>query len=319
MKIKRRNFLKRIISLTLGYIVIPPVISKRFESYADSKPVEPIAKPSPDKWTPDNINIAWIGHSTILLNFYGTIILTDPVLFARIGLYFWGMTYGPSRYSAPALYFDELPKPDIILLSHAHMDHMDYKTLLKITEKYPNQIDCITAYNTKDVIEDLKWNSLKEIDWEEEHFISDIKFKALEVKHFGWRFPWEKDRSRGFMKEGRSYNAYLIEKNGNKILFGGDTAFTKKLSRQNNEEVDIAIMPIGAYYPWRKNHCNPEEALIMATKQLNARHFIPIHCNTFKQGFEPIDEPINWLAKISNDYNIQIEIYNIGETFTCKI
>ncbi len=60
--------------------------------------------------------------------------------------------------------------------------------------------------------------------------VKGIKFTALEVKHFGWRYPWEKDRSRGYMEDGRSYNAYLIEKNGKSILFGGDTTMTDKLN-----------------------------------------------------------------------------------------
>lgn len=80
--------------------------------------------------------------------------------------------------------------------------------------------------------------------------------------------------------------------------------------------VEVAIMPIGAYRPWRKNHCNPEEALIMASEHLKAKHFIPIHTKTFKQGTEPINEPLNWLIESSKNYSINIAIYDIGQTFT---
>ena len=274
--------------------------------------------PAPQTWLDSDITAAWIGHSTVLINFLGTWILTDPVLFDTIGLYFLGMTFGQNRYSAPALEFDQIPKPDIILLSHAHMDHMDYKTLLNFTDKFPNQIDCITAYNTSDVINDLGWRSLREIDWGEEFKLREIYFRALEVKHFGWRLPWEKDRSKGYFKEGRSYNAYLIEKNGRKILFGGDTAFSEKFLVIKDEEIDIAIMPIGAYNPWRFNHCNPEEALIMSSVQLKAKNFLPIHCNTFRQGVEPVDEPLRWLHTSAPHYNINIGINKIGETFILK-
>jgi L-ascorbate metabolism protein UlaG (beta-lactamase superfamily) len=196
---------------------------------------------------------------------------------------------------------------------------MDYKTLLNLTGKFPSQIDCITAYNTKDVIHDLEWRSLQEIDWGEEYKLQGINFKALEVKHFGWRFPWEKDRSKGYFEEGRSYNAYLIEKNGRKILFGGDTAFSEKFLSIKDEEIDIAIMPIGAYNPWRHNHCNPEEALIMSSIQLKAKNFLPIHCNTFRQGVEPVDEPLKWLIASAPNYNINVGIEKIGETFNLKV
>ncbi|MFO7445654.1 MAG: MBL fold metallo-hydrolase, partial [Ignavibacteriaceae bacterium] len=240
------------------------------------------------------------------------------VLFERVGLYFFGLTYGPARFTSPALDFDMIPKPDLVLLSHGHMDHTDYKTLANITDKWPGEIDCITAYNTKDITEDLEWRSIKELDWGDEYELLGIKFKTLEVKHFGWRYPWEKDRSKGFMKDGRSYNAYILEKNSKKILFGGDTAFHEKFLIAKDENIDIAIMPIGAYQPWRTNHCNPEEALIMASLHLKAKHFVPIHCNTFKQGMEPVDQPLSWLNESAEFYDISLGIKRIGETFTLK-
>ena len=237
-------------------------------------------------------------------------------LFERVGVSIFGMTFGPSRFTHPALSADEIPKPDIILLSHAHMDHMDYETLSTIVNKYPNEIDCITTYNTADVIAELEWKSLQEIDWNEEAELLGVKFKALEVKHFGWRYPWEKDRSKGYMIDGRSFNAVLIEKNGKKILFGGDTAYHELFKSLGGENIEIAIVPIGAYNPWKKNHCNPEEALIMANDHIGAKYFIPIHTKTFKQGSEPIDEPLTWLNKSITNYDIKLGLDDIGKTFT---
>ena len=144
------------------------------------------------------------------------------------------------------------------------------------------------------------------MDWGNELDFLGINFKAYEVKHFGWRYPWEKDRSKGYMEDGRSYNAYVLERNGKRILFGGDTAFTELFQKVDGGIIDIAIMPIGAYVPWRKNHCNPEEALIMASEHLKAKYFVPIHCGTFKQGTEPIDEPLAWLNNSYKKYNIEL-------------
>jgi L-ascorbate metabolism protein UlaG (beta-lactamase superfamily) len=75
-------------------------------------------------------------------------------------------------------------------------------------------------------------------------------------------------------------------------------------------------MPIGAYYPWRRNHCTPDEALVMAYEHLKAKVFVPIHCATFKQGMEPPDEPLNWMSESLQNFNITAGINNIGETFT---
>jgi L-ascorbate metabolism protein UlaG (beta-lactamase superfamily) len=315
MKISRKKFLFRSLKLTLGSFLFLPLL-KLGETKAKGI-VKAGTGPDPPEWKNDEINISWIGHSTILMNLFGTIIVTDPVLFSKIGLNIFGITIGQSRYSEPALEIDKFPCPDFILLSHAHFDHMDYKTLSNFTDRYPGKINCITAYNTSDVIADLDWKSLKELDWNEEFFLKDIKISAIEVKHFGWRYPFERDRSRGYFKNGRSYNAYSIEKNGEKVLFGGDTALSNKFIPFGG--VDIAIMPIGAYNPWRTNHCNPEEALKMATIDLKAKIFIPIHCCTFKQGLEPVDEPLKWLNNSVKNYNIDLGLKNIGETYTLKV
>ncbi len=308
---KRRKFIKKSLYAAGAAILAPLFIN----SDSKAKPnVKLNYKPEPDKWNDSELTLAWIGHSTVLINFFGKWILTDPVLFERIGLYFFGGSIGPARVTPPALEVHEIPKPDIILLSHAHMDYMDYPTLKTIAEHYPNEIDVITAYLTKDVIDELPWKSLHVMDWNDELILQDIRFRANETKHFGWRFPWEKDRSRGYMKDGRSYNSYVIEYMNKKILFGGDTAHTDKFQQLSNENVDVAIMPIGAYNPWKRNHCNPEEALQMAN-ELNAKYFIPIHTKTFSQGVEPFNEPIDWMKREASNYKIQIGLDEIGQTF----
>jgi L-ascorbate metabolism protein UlaG (beta-lactamase superfamily) len=307
--LNRRNFIGKSFVAAVGSFLFPKLL------LANEKEKILNFKPTPQEWKSDQINLAWIGHSTILLNLYGTIVLTDPILFNRIGANVFGLSFGPARLTPPALDFDEIPKPDIILLSHAHFDHMDYHSLKRLANKFSNQIDLITAYLTKDVIEDLPWKSISVLDWNEEIEIQNLKFTAYEVEHFGWRYPWEKDRSRGYMKDGRSYNAYLIQKRGKSILFGGDTRATNKLEILKDKNIEIAIMPIGAYNPWKYAHCNPEEALKIA-ESIEAKYFIPIHTKTFKLGAEPFEEPIDWLKNSVENYNINLGIDSIGQTFT---
>ena len=92
-------------------------------------------KPEPSKWDDAQVTLAWIGHSTVLINFFGVTILTDPVLSSRIGIRLPGFTIGPKRLTAPALPFNELPKVDLVLLSHAHFDHLDLRTLQRSNSK----------------------------------------------------------------------------------------------------------------------------------------------------------------------------------------
>src|SRR5437870_2087654 len=102
----------------------------------------------PAEWSDNQLTAAWLGHATVLINFFGIKILTDPVLFPRIGIRLPGLTIGPKRLTAPALTVRELPEIDVVLLSHAHFDHFDMRTL--------HRFDCsttvITARQTSDLL-----------------------------------------------------------------------------------------------------------------------------------------------------------------------
>ncbi len=331
---QRRNFLKTATTALAGLSgLLGTTLSASRLRADDASSSIPVFRPSFEKWRDDALSMAWIGQSTVLINFFGLKILTDPILFDRVGIYLLGTTIGQTRLSPPALRFDEIPKPDIVLLSHAHMDHLDYLSLKKLTNKFPNQIACVIAANTKDVVDDLPWKSLAELDWNQETTIGSgdkaLKLKALQVRHFGWRLPGEKDRSKGFFKTGRSYNAYMMERGGKRVVFGGDTAMTDsfkefgKTLQAGNEGgaqsqsniVDIAIMPIGAYNPWISVHCTPEEAVQMA-HDMNARYFMPVHTNTFTQGREPIGEPIaRTKAAIAASKTMNLAVDTIGKSF----
>lgn len=277
----------------------------------DEPPKSPPMKPQPETWSDTAFTAAWIGHATVLINFFGRRIITDPVFSERIGLNVANLfTIGPKRLVYPALSFEEIPTIDLILLSHAHMDHLDVPTLRQFDRRTP----VVIAKNTFDVIEDLGFQEVYELDWGEVAQIGDLRVEALEVKHFGWRYPWEKDRSRGYW-DGRSYNAYLISKNGKHFVFGGDTAyqeFFKKLG-ERNLPIDVALMPIGAYDPWIKNHCTPEQAMEM-TNHMHARYILPMHWSTFIQSEEPTAEPMERLQRAAIPERIALR--TIGETWT---
>src|SRR5437879_8812256 len=113
------------------------------------RPIAPaFAKPQPATWSDAQITLAWLGHATVLINFFGIKILTDPVLFPRVGIRLPGFTIGPKRLTAPALEFHELPNVDLVLLSHAHFAHLDLRTLRCFDES----TTVITARATSDLL-----------------------------------------------------------------------------------------------------------------------------------------------------------------------
>src|SRR5882762_7110137 len=128
------------------------------------RPIAPaFAKPEPRNWSDAAVTLAWLGHATVLINFFGIKILTDPVLFPRVGIRLPGFTIGPKRLTAPALQFQELPKIDVIVLSHAHFDHFDLRTLRCFGES----TTVITARATSDLLRHTRFRDVTELDWGE--------------------------------------------------------------------------------------------------------------------------------------------------------
>lgn len=256
-------------------------------------------KPEPAKWSDNAITTAWIGHATVLVNFYGTTILTDPVMFDRVGCDVAGFTIGRKRLVAPALEVDELPKIDLVLLSHAHMDHFDLPSLRAM----PKTARVVTAANTTDLFEGTKFAGIDEVKWGETKRVGDLEIEAFQVNHSGAR--WSNDTHRG-------YNGYLLRKGGRQILFGGDTAMSSAFKRLGRGKCDLGIMPIGSYGRVGASHCTPEQAVQMAN-EANVEYFLPVHHSTFPIGKEPLAEPMERLEATLEAERIAAR--KIGDTF----
>jgi L-ascorbate metabolism protein UlaG (beta-lactamase superfamily) len=271
------------------------------------RPIAPaFAKPEPSKWNDAQVTAAWIGHATVLINFFGIKILTDPVLFPRIGIRLPGFTIGPKRLTAPALEFHELPRIDIVLLSHAHFDHLDLRTL----RHFDGNTSVITASNTQDLLRWTRLRDITELRWGERKTlkrpVGDVDIIAFRVNHWGARK--QRDTYRG-------YNGYLLERNRRRILFAGDTAMTNSFADlREHGQVDLAIMSIAAYNPWIRSHCTPEQAIEMANAA-GAQFIMPVHHQTFRLSFEPFREPIERLEAALKQAPERIAIREIGETF----
>ena len=275
------------------------------------RPIAPaFARPEPSKWNDAHLTAAWIGHATVLINFFGIRILTDPVLFPRIGIRLPGFTIGPKRLTAPALQFHELPRIDLILLSHAHFDHLDLRTLRCFDEN----TSVNTARATSDLLRRTRFRDVTELDWgERKSFktaVGEMDITAMPVKHWGARK--QRDDYRG-------YNGYVLKRNERQILFAGDTAVTDSFADlRGRGPIDLAIMSIGAYNPWIHTHCTPEQAVKMADAA-GAQFIMPVHHQTFRLSFEPLREPIERFEAALKQTPERIALREIGETFVLPL
>ncbi len=283
-----------------------PRLVRTFVNEFGVRVAPPNHQPTPEQWSSSSVTVAWLGHASVLINFYGLNIVTDPVLARRIGASFGKRTFGPKRLIAPALTYKQLPPIDLILLSHAHLDHLHVATL----RQFPPTTRVVTAWDTKDLLTGTQLKDVHELRWGERTTFSthhgDIAIEAFQVSHWGAR--WRHDRQRGF-------NGYILERNNKKLLFGGDTAFCPHFKKLKSKgPFDLAVMPIGSYkageFCW---HCTPEEAIEMAN-DAGANFILPIHHMTFNFGKDIQNEPIERFKRALSAE--RIGWHEVGETFT---
>jgi L-ascorbate metabolism protein UlaG (beta-lactamase superfamily) len=274
-------------------------MSKEYKRESESAPFQP----APLSWPDTGLHAAWLGHSTVILKVDGFTVLTDPVFSTRVGLNFGPLTVGIKRLVDIAAPLSEMPHIDLILLSHAHMDHFDLPTLRRLEN--PGTA-VVTADRTGDLLRTRRYAAVHELRWDATVQVGPAKVKAFQVAHWGARM-----RSDVF----RGYNGYLFEINGRRLLFGGDTAYTDSFkSLRSTAPLDVAIMPIGAYDPWIRVHCNPEEAWRMAN-DAGAHFVLPVHHQTFHLSREPKHEPIERLMRAAGSESGRVCLHEIGQEF----
>ena len=200
------------------------------------------------------LQIENLGHSSFLVKLESLEILTDPFLTRTAG--------GVPRVVPPAKSPEEV-FPDIVLVSHAHYDHLDLKTIKRL----PSDFLVITPQNCSKILKDQKSIELKTF---ESISHRDVRITLVPARH---------NRGRNILHPNTEVGGFVIEWNGTTIYFAGDTAFSEYLYLAVAERfrIDIAFLPIGGFMPFfRKFHQTPEEA-VRGFKILNARRLIPIH------------------------------------------
>lgn len=258
-------------------------------------------QPNPKVWPDKGLHAAWLGHSTVFLKINGFTILTDPVFSSRVGLNFGPLTVGIKRLVDVAAAVEDLPRVDLVLLSHAHMDHFDIPSLRRLESPHTQ---VVTAVRTCDLLRHRRYAKVHELKWNDTVMAAGGRVTAFEVAHWGARM--RSDVYRGF-------NGYVVEVDGTRVLFGGDTALTDSFRVvRSAKPIDLAIMPIGAYDPWIRVHCNPEQALQMA-EMANAARILPVHHKTFRLSREERDEPIERLLAAAGSSPDRVCLRDIGE------
>jgi N-acyl-phosphatidylethanolamine-hydrolysing phospholipase D len=253
-------------------------------------------------------SVTWIGHATTLIQMNGINILTDPIWSERCSPVSFA---GPKRYTPPGITLENLPKIDIVIISHNHYDHMDLPTLKTLEKLFSPTF--FVGLGNKDFLSNEGLNKVFELDWWDEKQVNNAKIIFTPTQHFSARGIFDRDKT--------LWGSYIVNVGNKTIYFAGDTAYFTGFKEIGDRfpNIDFAILPIGAYEPrWfmQPVHMSPEES-VQAFLDLRAKYFFPMHYQTFVLTDEALDEPLKLTKKQFEVENISMDKLidlKIGET-----
>ena len=251
----KRNFLTQ--------VFLPTLLAK-----CEGKPETVTFPPLKD----NEICITWIGHASFLIQAGGLNILIDPNWASWLKVI--------KRIKHPGVHLHDLPDIDLVLVTHAHFDHLDRRSLKAVARDQP----IVVPFEVGNLVHDLGFNKVHELHYWEKMVHGSVEISLTPCHHWGARILH--DSHRGF-------GGFHIKVGGRSIFHCGDTAYFDGFSEIGQRcPVEIALLPIGAYDPpsGREVHMNPEEA-VRAFQELGAQTLIPMHYGSFRLSYEPVHEP----------------------------
>jgi L-ascorbate metabolism protein UlaG (beta-lactamase superfamily) len=273
----KRNFLTE--------VLIPSFFTKRSGDRA--MPLFP-------KVGPKEVCITWIGHASFLIQLAGMNVLIDPN---------WSMWLSViKRLKRPGFHIDHLPSIDLVLVTHAHFDHLNRRSLRRVAADQP----IVVPTGVGNLVHDLGFNIVHELEHWEQIETGPLKISLTPCHHWGARML--ADQHRGF-------GGFIIEGNDRSIFHCGDSAYFSGFEEIGERfPIEIALLPIGAYDAPSKRevHMNPEEA-VRAFLELRARTLVPMHYGTFRLGYEPMHEPPERLLSSARAHGVEEKVLVMTE------
>lgn len=237
---------------------------------------------------PEELGITFIGHSSFLLQIAGKTVLVDPVFSTRLVVL--------RRQRRAGIRVADLPPVDLVLLTHAHMDHLD-KASLRAVVRATGRLrgyapggapEVVVPNGVEDLVASMGFARVHGMKWWDALAVRGLTVTMTPCQHWGARM---------FRDAHRGYGGYGVAGGGHSVYHSGDTAYFPAFQEIGERlRPDVALLPIGAYFPdtYRAVHTSPEEA-VRAFVECGARWMIPMHFGTFRLGREPMEEPVERL------------------------
>lgn len=249
------------------------------------------------------LRATWIGWASVLVEIDGRIVLTDPVWSERCSP---STIVGPKRFHEPPMPLEELPKVDVVVISHDHYDHLDLPV-----------VRFLAAHGTHFAVplgigaHLERWNvpaaQIHELDWRESVRLNNLTLTATPSRHYSGRDPR--------YNNGTLWSSWVIAGPRHRVFFSGDSGYSQHFAAIGSTfgPFDLTLIKIGASDPtWAEIHMTPEEA-IRTHQDLGGRLLLPIHWATFNLAFHPWREPPDRALAAAQKAGVKIVIPRPGE------
>jgi L-ascorbate metabolism protein UlaG (beta-lactamase superfamily) len=264
----------------------------------------------PEKTGAGELGVTFIGHSSFMLQVAGKNLLVDPVFATRLVVL--------RRQRRPGVRVLDLPAIDVVLVTHAHMDHMNRPTLRRVaraTRRLNGKGPVIVVpRGCEDLVAGLGFSRVVAMKWWQEIEVCGLRVTMTPCKHWGARM---------FSDTHRGYGGYCVAGAGGgpAVYHSGDTAYFAGF-REIGERLKptVALLPIGAYFPdtYRGVHTSPEDA-VRGFLDCGARWMVPMHFGTFRLGREPMEEPPVRLMAEARRLGIEDRVRVLAEGETMRL
>jgi L-ascorbate metabolism protein UlaG (beta-lactamase superfamily) len=282
--------LKRVLSLRLLRRVLRQLGARPRQNAA-----RPVAHPAAG-----HIAVTYVGHASTMLTTADARLLVDPFL----GEFLLGMR----RREAACLADADTADTSLVLISHAHRDHLHLPTL----QKLPRRAVLVLPPRCESLVGRLGFARVVELPPGQSFEHRDVEITAVAARHDGRRGIF--DRS------WRPSNGYIVKCAGATVYCAGDTAYFSGFEEIGQRlHPDVALLPIAGYDPpsLREDHMSPMDA-VQAFVDLGAKLLVPVAHGAFPLGYEPIDEPVRWLSELCRDHGLadRLVVLRPGETIS---
>ena len=249
------------------------------------------------------LKIAWLGHSSSLIQMGDKNILIDPVLTE----YASPVSFiGAKRFSEIALEPENVPETDILFISHDHYDHLDYQTIKEIDGKVKHYIMPlgIDSYF-------LGWgidaDKIHTLDWWESIELDGITYTLTPAQHYTGRNPLKQNIT--------LWGGLYMKDSSHSVYYTGDTGYYDVFERVYEQlgEADLMLVEDGQYdNGWSECHMMPEQS-VQAIKDVHAKWAIPVHWGTFSICNHAWDDPVIRITSEAKKQNVNIATPRMGQ------